>query len=259
MRNAPRVESQRIGGVTEIAVLVAVKRGLIPGESRSYEERLRGAIANIAQRHAQRIPVELDRVSTIHFGRMIVLRPEQLQSALPEAQRLGLDDLVPLSFDEFVEIEDHQTIDPPVPTAQSDGLPTTMLLTLVEFDGELKPYFREIAQFIAGDFDSIFQNCQNFPGTADFELFWRWIRTYQITTDLFYATYPDISVVRIRQLELFKRRFDDFVARVRSPDGSRRGSMDELFDDFLRAEQQQAVGFPYASGVYRGADEPEGQ
>lgn len=258
--NPPQASSRRLGGVTEIAVLVPVKRGLIPGECRSYEERLRGAISDLARRHAQHIPTELDRVSTIHFGRMIVLRPEQFRSASPDMPTQTVNPETPtLSFDEFEEIEEPQTAAAStVPSTPDVALPTAMLLTLVEFDGELKPYFREIAQFLGGAFDTIFRNCKNFPGTADFDLFWEWIRAYQINTDLFYATYPDLSVTRIKQLELFKRRFDDFVARVRSPDGTRRGSMDELFDDFLRSEQQYAVGFPYAGGVYAGADQPKG-
>ena len=66
---------------------------------------------------------------------------------------------------------------------------------------------------------SIFENCEHYPRTADFEKFWFWIRTFQINTDLFYAPYRDLSVVRIRQLEAFKRRFDAFVASVRSPTG----------------------------------------
>ena len=125
------------------------------------------------------------------------------------------------------------------------------LLTLVEFDGDLRTYFRDIAQFLSTDFDSIFRNCEDFTSTQDFEAFWAWIRRYQIETDLFYPRYRDLSVVRIKQLQDFKRRFDEFVAKVRSPTGPRVKSMDELFDEFLRKTQQYAADFPAAGGTFK--------
>jgi hypothetical protein len=109
---------------------------------------------------------------------------------------------------------------------------------------------REIAQFTGREFDNIFANCENYPTVASFDIFWSWIRTFQIRTDLFYATYPSLSVIRLKQLELFKSRFDAFVATVRSPTGSRVRSMDELFDAFLRENQQYATGFPAPGGTY---------
>jgi len=125
------------------------------------------------------------------------------------------------------------------------------LLTLVEFDGDLRTYFRDIAQFLGSDFDSIFRNCEDFPSTQDFEAFWAWIRRYQIQTDLFYPRYRDLSVVRIKQLQDFKRRFDAFVVKVRSPTGPRVESMDELFDEFLRKTQQYARDFPAPGGTFK--------
>jgi hypothetical protein len=129
------------------------------------------------------------------------------------------------------------------------------LLTLVEFDGDLRTYFRDVAQFLSSDFDSIFCNCEDFQSTRDFESFWAWIRRYQIETDLFYPRYRDLSVTRIKQLQDFKRRFDEFVAKVRSPTGPNVKSMDELFDEFLRKTQQYARDFPTAGGIFKpGAD-----
>ena len=129
------------------------------------------------------------------------------------------------------------------------------LLTLVEFDGDLRTYFRDIGQFLASDFDSIFQNCSDFTGTRNFEEFWTSIRRYQIDTALFYPRYRDLSVARIKQLQDFKRRFDEFVATVRSPTGPRVKSMDELFDEFLRKTQQYARDFPTPAGTFKpGAD-----
>ena len=71
------VKSRTAGQVSEIAVLSPIKLGRVPGERRTYEERLRSAIDNLTARVQQGIPIELDRVRTIHFGRMIIVRPEQ--------------------------------------------------------------------------------------------------------------------------------------------------------------------------------------
>lgn len=237
--------SQSVGGVSEIAVMAPIKKGTRPGERQTYEERVRGIVANIAKRHLQGIPTELDAVPTIHFGRIMVIRPEQylLYSNVdnvpyedPRALRR-----VPKPIDDYEELP---TVKPSIPELRS------FLLILVEFDGDIKVYMRDIALFLAERFDNIFDNCEDYPGFKDFELFWLWIRRYQINTDLFYSTYPNLSVARIKQLEAFKRRFDDFVGKVRSPKGATVRCLDELFDEFLRENLQYGVGFPSQGGVY---------
>lgn len=280
----PRLQwatSQSVGGVSEIAVLAPIRKGIVPGERRSYEERLRASIANLARRHQQGIPTELDQVSTIHFGRMIIIRPDQYlyfskrvgiayeedggEDAQAAAAEPSWDDLssanVPQQLDDFdpMPAAPKRALAPALatPAGKEPDEPElrSWLLTLVEFDGELKSYMREIAYFIGTEFDRIFDNCELYPGTANFEKFWIWIRMFQINTDLFYAPYRDLSVVRIRQLEAFKRRFDAFVARVRSPTGPTVRSMDEMFDEFLRDNQQYAAGFPAPGGTYSFDDE----
>jgi hypothetical protein len=261
-----QAESKRIGMISELAVLAPVKKGLAPGERRTYEERLRAAVANLAKRHEQGIPVELDRVSSIHFGRMMIIRPEQYlqySTGLGETLDTVLDPLEALAgartlrpLDDFVEVGARTAARLEYPRPGEGPELRSLLLIQVEFDGDLKMYMHDIARFIGQDFDHIFKNCEDFPGTSDFDRFWAWIRRFQIETDLFYATYPTLSVVRLKQLENFKRRFDAFVAQVR-PHGRPTGrSMDELFDAFLRENQQYAVGFPGPGGEYpRGEDE----
>jgi hypothetical protein len=263
--------SQQVGRISELAVLSPIRSGIVAGERRTYEDRLRATIANLAKRHQQGIPNELDRVSSIHFGRMIVIRPDQyLYFSSLDGIRYHRDEdddqddgppepgtfssaNVPLPSDDFLEVGTVPANERQAPPARPEL--RSWLLTLVEFDGELKSYMREIAQFIGPGFDRIFENCEHFPGTDDFEKFWIWIRTFQINTDLFYAPYRDLSVVRIRQLEAFKRRFDAFVATVRSPTGTKVRSMDEMFDQFLRDNQQYATGFPAPGGTYPTDDE----
>jgi hypothetical protein len=281
----PRLQwatSKTIGGVSEIAVMAPIKRGCPQGEKRTYEEVLRATIANMAKRHEQGLPTELDRISAIHFGRLIILRPEQYlvysrnltidyrEEARPGAlaRGAGRDPApqfqVPDLIDDYLEAipgksERGAAVNRAAQAETATTLPPerekppefrSWLLTLVEFDGDLKVYMRDIARFLNTDFDSIFRSCEDYPGTRNFEPFWKWIRRYQINTELFYATYPEVSVVRLKQLEAFKDRFDAFVARVRSPTGRRVASMDELFDDFLRENQQIARDFPSAGGIY---------
>jgi hypothetical protein len=260
--------SKSVGGVTEIAVLAPIKKGRIPGERRTYEARLRFVIANLQGRVEQQLPTELDAVPTIHFGRMIIIRPEQylVYSKVPDVIYQGPDGRplpaggsrpIPFPIDDFLDnlrstgAEISSSV-PPTP----ESMPPrpdfrSWLLTLVSFDGDLKVYFKDIASFLGSDFDRIFCNCEDFNTVRDFETFWTWIRRYQINVDLFYPRYPNLSLVRIKELEDFKRRFDIFVAKVRSPTGRRVQSMDELFDEFLRESQQHASNFPSSGGVFQ--------
>jgi hypothetical protein len=248
--------SKSLGGVSEIAVLAPVRRGCVPGERRTYEERMREAIGNIAVRHAQGLPTELGSVPTIHFGRIMIIRPEQYlvysnASDVEYFKEEGVHDSeegprrIPLPFDEYAPDE--------LPTTKpgnTKGDYRTWVLTAVEFDGDLKVYFRDIARLLGRAFDSIYLNCEDFPGTASFERFWQWIRRYQINSQLFYAPYSNLSVARLKQLEAFKQRFDAFVAKVRTPAGPGVESMDELFDEFLRENQQYARDFPTPGGLF---------
>jgi hypothetical protein len=247
--------SKMIGRVSEIAVLTPVRKGVVPGERRTYEERLATAIDSLAARVKQGLPNQLNLVQSIHFGRIMLIRPEQylLYSDITDVQyRTGGDPAlrVPAPMDEYRRGDSSQRADGPELR--------TFMLTTVEFDGDLKVYFRDVAVFFSQAFDQLFENCEDFPGTANFEQFWLWIRRYQINTPLFYSAYPQLSVVRIKQLELFKRRFDAFVAKVRSPTGPRVRSMDEMFDEFLRENQQIAFGFPAPGGTFEPNGEEEG-
>ena len=69
--------SRSVGLLSEVAVLSPIRKGRVPGERRTYEERARTLIATIENRVQQGIPHELDAVTTIHFGEIIVIRPEQ--------------------------------------------------------------------------------------------------------------------------------------------------------------------------------------
>ena len=242
--------SRTVGGVSEIAVLAPIRKGSTRGERRTHEESLREIIANLARRHEAGMPTELDPVSSIHFGRMLIIRPEQyLRKSVFQVDQANRRSSGPDPFDEYQEVPAGRE------RAEEPGAPSDLstlrswLLVLVEFDGDLRVYLRDIARSVRA-FDDIFIHCEDYPGTRSFEAFWLWIKRYQISVDLLYTRYPDTSVVRLKELVAFKRGFDAFVAQVRSPTGKRLRSLDDAFDAFLRENMQRVGGFPSLSGVY---------
>lgn len=269
--------SKTIGGVSEIAVLSPIKKGCVPNERRTYEERLRSMIDGLAERHRQGSLIDLNRIPAIHFGRLMILRPEQylvgsnvkdveyfdppppaattIQAApaapdndeTPKGEDAPPPRRVPRQLDDFPAMA-HPSRSP---TAEPAPEFNSFLLTLVEFDGDLRVYMRDIAEYLGPVFDLIFENCEDYERTSDFEAFWLWVRRYQINTNLLYAAYPNLGVARIKQLEAFKRRFDAFVAQVRPAPGERADNLDDLFDDFLRQNQQIARDFPTPGGQFR--------
>jgi hypothetical protein len=268
--------SKVIGDVTEIAVMAPIRKGRVPGERRTFEARLRFVISTLQSRAQRGIPTELDKVPTIHFGRMIIIRPEQYlvysdvpgvmyednesaPAAAGEPKKISDTCNDSNNNDSVAAAADEKKIPKPIDDfeAPREGQPTSRpyfrswLLTLVSFDGDLKVYFKDIATLLDTDFDRVFRNCEDFSTVRDFEAFWSWIRRYQINVDLFYPRYPNLSMVRIQELEDFKRRFDEFVATVRSPTGHRVRDIDELFDEFLRASQQHARDFPTPGGTFK--------
>ena len=98
-------------------------------------------------------------IRTIHFGRMIILRPEQYL-VYSDVPRVEYDQTakskVPKPFEDYVPLD-----------APGTTLPTfrSWLLTLVEFDGDIRVYFRDIAQFIADDFDAAHQAASGFQAS----------------------------------------------------------------------------------------------
>jgi hypothetical protein len=191
--------SASLGGVSEIAVLTPIRKGCPPGERRTYEQVAREAIGNLAARHAQGLPTELGKLSTIHFGRIIILRPEQylsystragvhyypepgfIQPARTKDARAASSRQVPEPIDDFREVP------PKGPQAGANERTDyrSWILTLVEFDGDLKVYMRDIARSLNGDFDAIFKTCEAYPGADRYEDWWSWIRRFQVNVDLF--------------------------------------------------------------------------
>ena len=70
-------ESKLVGGVSETTLFTPIKPGPIPGEGRTYEQRLRQALASVQGRVLQGVPTVIGAVPSIHYARWLILRPEQ--------------------------------------------------------------------------------------------------------------------------------------------------------------------------------------
>lgn len=215
-------------GVSEFLLLSPIRLGRIPGERRTYVQRVEDTIALLAGRTEAGFPTPLSSIPTIHFARWALIRPEHLD---PEQAKNK-----PAAPADKGAVEEH-----------------TWLLTAVVFDGEASVYSRELAASIGDQLDGIFGNCVGYPALgaalASEEL-WTWFRRYQLPTAVFHAAYGHLSVVRIRMLEAFKARFDAFVASTRTPQGAPIGDINIAFEDFLKKNQQYASGFPAIGGTY---------
>ncbi|MEM6660796.1 MAG: hypothetical protein AAF666_01345 [Pseudomonadota bacterium] len=289
-------KSSDVGGATEVAVLTPIINGRIPNERRTYEERLAEVIAGIDDRAKMGLPIELSRIPSIHFGRLIILRPEQfLQGARLLAEGPGGEDVdllkkddegAPAPLDPYIEDPDlADSITAQIAHAQhipneaqrqavigqlmalkgfaerrgARNDPSrvdcpSMLLTIVSFDGDLKVYMRDIAETLGADFDRIFENTVGYPasGAGEFGQFWPWLRRHQIPVQLFMPVYPDVSVAKIKHLELFKRRFDALVAEIEDMDREHLRAVRRKFDDFVAENSQISSGFPSNGGLYDG-------
>lgn len=247
--------------VTEVTVLTPIKRGFIPGEYRTYEERLRSLLTSLNERANVGIPTPISAIATIHFARWFIVRPEQYlrysavkgieyEAAPPPGGDLHaspptLPPNVPAPYSPDYRLADK------MPEADAPILPSWLLFTS-NYDGDLKAYIRMFSERIASEMDRIWSNCEGYPraGAKDFERFWLYVRAHQIETNAFFAAYPDLSVARVQQLRVFKDHFDAFVARTRGPDGKSADNIAALFDEFILEQQAYTKSFPDDAGLY---------
>jgi hypothetical protein len=215
------VDSKTIGGVTEVTLLTPIKQGIIPGETRNYEQRLNDELANLCARVVGGIPNPIMQVPTIHFGRWLIVVP---------AQYLSCDM-------EWVN---------PLHTFRS------WLLFMSEFDGDMKTYLDDFSSILGDDVDRIWGNCEGYPseGARDLDAFWAYAKRYQLTTQAFYNAYPGVSVPRVHELVRFRQLFDDFVAATRKQDGTSIDNLPAEFDRFLDEALSFPQNFPARGGVY---------
>lgn len=244
-----RARSKVVGGVTEVVLMTPVLQGMIPGERRTYEERLREVLDSIQGRAEKGISTPVNHIATIHFARWLIIRPEHfLGESRIVADRNGK---APFELDDYVEIGlGGQGPLPMNANPARDDNYKSWLMTLILFDDDVKVYGREIANFIQVEVDKIFENCEHYPYAKDFPAWWAWFRRYQMNTGVFYNAYPGLTVARIRELQRFRDKFDAFVSKVRPHNGEPVEPTDALLDEFIRENQMIASGFPNEGGIY---------
>jgi hypothetical protein len=250
------------GRVTEVTVLTPIKRGFIPGEYRTYEERLRSLLASLNQRANDGVPTPITAIATIHFARWFIVRPEQYLRYSnvpgvayepspepppppdPHASPPTLPYRIPATYDPDYRLAEQASAALPV-------LPSWLVFTS-NYDGDLKAYIRMFSERIAGEMDRIWSNCEGYPlaGAKDFERFWLYVRAHQIETNAFFAAYPELTTARIQQLRVFRDQFDAFVARTRAMDGRSVPNIGALLDEFIAEQQAYTKDFPNDAGLY---------
>jgi hypothetical protein len=215
------VDSKTIGGVSELTLLTPIKRGLISGETRTYEQRLTEHLSTVQRRIEDNIPNPIGRATTIHFARWQILLPEHF-----------------LYYDSGAIVPGHRY--------------QAWLLFTSNFDGDLKVYLNEFSALIADDVDRIWGNCEGYPpeGSKNFDAYWAYAKRHQITTQAYFNAYPGLTVPRIHELATFRRLFDEFVAETRRPDGSSIEDLPAVFDRFLSRALTFSQNFPARGGVF---------
>ena len=120
------------------------------------------------------------------------------------------------------------------PAPQGDPL----LVFTVSFDGRLKHYFRRFSHGIPDDVDRIFGNCEGYPekGARDFDALWRFVKRHQVEAKTFYSAFPHLTLTDIKNLELFKKDFDAWVAANLS--GATESALKTSLTDFVLASRR---------------------
>jgi hypothetical protein len=245
------VTSKTVGGVSEVTLLTPIKKGLIPGELWTYEQRLEAELQLVQQRVDQGVPTPIGHLPTIHFARWLILRPVQYlycdkgqlyceRGPIERGPVLRSHEQTPTGTDAHKVDVDLDTL-------------TSWLLFTSNFDGDMKTYLGDFSVVLGEDVDRIWGNCEGYPpgGARDFDAYWAYAKRYQLTTDAFSNAYPGLSVPRIHQLAVFKELFDAFVARTRGPDGRSVAGLADAFDRFIAETATIPGGFPDAGGIYR--------
>jgi Dyp-type peroxidase family len=161
------VGSQNLGTSTELSVLMPIKKGFIQ--------------APLSITYATRIRMVLN---TLHQGRKVFLESE-LQSAISGP----LERLRVLESVRWCILEND-----------------TRLLLAVSFKGPWEPYIRVIQRHAGKILDAILCNCEGYEAEHRSELgfpaFARWVRKYQIRSEQFFSSSPDLTTDDLQYLRM---------------------------------------------------------
>jgi Dyp-type peroxidase family len=127
--------------------------------------------------------------------------------------------------------------------SQRDGEPPRLLFTS-NFDGEMKEYFRSFALDLTADIDEVWGNCDGYPGAADFDRLWQYVKRHQRETQAFYNAYRRLTVPQILKLDAFKQSFDEFASKVTEllarPEGMTAKELASRIKDLMPAARPEA-------------------
>jgi hypothetical protein len=241
------VTSKSVGGVSEVTLMTPIKKGLVPGELQTYEQRLDAELQLLQQRIDQGVPTPIGHLPTIHFARWLIIRPAQYLYCDKEQLYCDQGTTIRSRAGTPTDDPDARKVDVDLDTF------TSWLLFTSNFDGDMKTYLRDFSVVLGEDVDRIWGNCEGYPlgGSRNFDEYWAYAKRYQLTTDAFSNAYPGLSVPRIHQLAVFKDLFDAFVARTRGPDGRSVAGLADAFDRFIAETATIPGGFPDAGGIYQ--------
>jgi hypothetical protein len=125
------------------------------------------------ERHAASFRAALARVTTLHFGRFVLVRGRQDGTALGTR---------------------------------------SLLMFESNFDGDLGPHLRELWAACHGDLDALLAHSEGWPLRSDADAFERSVRRHQRHASAFFAAHPGLTVTRVRadaRLRLELGRFLD--------------------------------------------------
>ena len=94
------------------------------------------------------------------------------------------------------------------------------LLFTSNFDGAWDTDLRDFTELIPDLLDGVWANCEAYPGARRYEEFIAWVRAHQVTTDLFYASFPEVTVRDIKYLRELKGSYERFERAVERSDRS---------------------------------------
>jgi hypothetical protein len=93
------------------------------------------------------------------------------------------------------------------------------LLFISDYDGSWESYIDEFAEMILSGLDAIWETSFGMPadGARDLPAFKRFLRSHQVPSDIFFAAYPDETVLNVASDRAARpsssRRLDPLTAR----------------------------------------------
>ena len=91
----------------------------------------------------------------------------------------------------------------------------TRLLFASTYDGGFEQYIKDFATIIPDQIDGFFQECQDYPGVRNPEI-WPYIAKYQVESLAFYSAYPDMTVRQIWKAGQLQKTFADLLDQAQS-------------------------------------------